>query len=70
VRVLDNQNGDGGVPEGTWTFHGRYRVSVRMFLGVGTELKPFDIALAGHTKGLRYSWVLLDNSILKIVTNV
>jgi hypothetical protein len=23
ARVLDNQNGDGGVPAGTRTFHGR-----------------------------------------------
>jgi hypothetical protein len=52
--VLDNQNGDGGVPEGTWTFHGWYRASVRKFPGARTELRPCDIALAGHSNGLKY----------------
>jgi hypothetical protein len=68
--VLDNQNGDGGVPEGTRTFHGWYRVSVRKFPSVGTELRPSDFALAGHSNGLKYSQVSLGNSILKTLTEI
>jgi len=52
ARVLDNQNRDGGVPEGTRTFHGWYRVFVRKFPSAGTELRPRDIAVAGHSNGL------------------
>jgi hypothetical protein len=59
--VLDNQNGDDGVPEGTWTFHGWYRFSVRQFPSAGTELRPCDTALAGRSNGL----VSLGSAILK-----
>jgi len=68
--VLDNQNGDGGVPEGSWTFHGWDRVSARKFRSVGTELRPRDAATAGHSNGLKYSQVSLGNSILKTLTKV
>jgi hypothetical protein len=70
ARVLDNQNGDGGVLKGTRTFHVWYRDSVRKFPSVCAELRPCDIALAGHSNGLKYCQVSLGSPNLKTLIKV